>query len=198
MGSTVLFVDDDTDLLAGLGRALRRESFQVLAATSARQAMDLMEHHRVDVIVSDERMPEISGNDFLAQVRLLHPGVVRMMLTGHASLDGALQAINEGRIFRYLLKPCAVEELVQAVHQGLGQKRLMDRCRRALQVLGRQSALLAQIGRDHPAVLREAQGRAGLAGAPPGPADSVEELAALLALGLDGAEGVLGPPAPAP
>lgn len=191
MDQTVLFVDDDTALLDGLRRALHRERFTMFTAGSAVQAMDLLEHQRVDVIVSDDHMPGVSGSDFLAQVRLLYPGVIRMMLTGKASLDSAMQAINEGHIFRYLIKPCVVEELVQAVNQGLGQKRLMDRCRQALLLIRRQSALIEHLKRTHPELLRTAQQETTWLALTSDQVDTVEELSTLMAAGVDRAEDLL-------
>jgi DNA-binding NtrC family response regulator len=191
MDQTVLFVDDDTALLDGLRRALHRERFTMFTAGSAVQAMDLLEHQRVDVIVSDDHMPGVSGSDFLAQVRLLYPGVIRMMLTGKASLDSAMQAINEGHIFRYLIKPCVVEELVQAVNQGLGQKRLMDRCRQALLLIRRQSALIEHLKRANPELLRTAQQETTWLALTSDQVDTVEELSTLMAAGVDRAEDLL-------
>ncbi|MCK6489060.1 MAG: response regulator [Planctomycetes bacterium] len=191
MDQTVLFVDDDAALLDGLRRALHRERFHMFTAGSAVEAMDLLEKQRVDVIVSDDHMPGVSGSDFLAQVRLLYPGVIRMMLTGKASLDSAMQAINEGHIFRYLVKPCAVEELVQAVNQGLGQKRLMDRCRQALLLIRRQSALIEHLKRTQPDLLRAAQQETTWLALTPDQVDTVEELSTLMAAGVDRAEDLL-------
>jgi DNA-binding NtrC family response regulator len=191
MEQTVLFVDDDAALLDGLRRALHRERFHMFTAGSAVEAMDLLEKQRVDVIVSDDHMPGVSGSDFLAQVRLLYPGVIRMMLTGKASLDSAMQAINEGHIFRYLVKPCAVEELVQAVNQGLGQKRLMDRCRQALLLIRRQSALIEHLKRTQPDLLRAAQQETTWLALTPDQVDTVEELSTLMAAGVDRAEDLL-------
>ena len=106
MPSTVLFVDDDPILTDGLRRALHHQPFRVLTASSAEAAMEVLERETVEVIVSDEQMPGVTGSEFLAQVRHLYPGVQRLMLTGRASRAGAVHAINEGNILRFLIKPC--------------------------------------------------------------------------------------------
>lgn len=191
MQPCVLFVDDDQALLDGVRRGLRGEPYRILTAGGATEAMDLLERGRVDVIVSDDQMPGIRGSDFLAQVRLLYPGQVRLMLTGRATVEGAIQAINDGHIFRYLVKPCATEELAQAVRQAIGQKQLMDRCRQALLLIRRQSAFISHVRNAHPGVIDDALAQALLSSLTPEQADSIEELSLLMAAGIDSAEGLL-------
>ena len=85
--STVLFVDDEPMLLAGLKEALRRCPFGILTATSAADALKLLATHAVDVVVSDERMPNMPGSEFLGIVRQRHPQTIRIVLTGQRVTD---------------------------------------------------------------------------------------------------------------
>jgi diguanylate cyclase (GGDEF)-like protein len=102
---TLLLVDDEHNILNSLRRLLRGENYQILATTSPREAFDLLARHRVQVIVSDQRMPEMSGTEFLSRVKQIHPDTVRIVLSGYTDLESVTDAINRGAIYRYLVKP---------------------------------------------------------------------------------------------
>lgn len=129
MNETVLFVDDEPHFTSALQRALRHEPYRILTAHSAARALEIMHKEPVDVVVSDERMPGMSGSEFLAVVRRLHPRTVRILLTGYATLDAAVKAINEGEIYRFLTKPCHAKDLAQIIRQALAIRRQMDRAK---------------------------------------------------------------------
>lgn len=118
----ILFVDDEQRVLKSLQRIMTYEPFCVRTAVSAAEAMKILKTEHVDAVVSDEKMPEKTGSEFLSEVRALYPHVCRIMLTGQAELSSAVQAINEGRIFRFLLKPVKLEELVSAIAECLDEK----------------------------------------------------------------------------
>jgi DNA-binding NarL/FixJ family response regulator len=101
----VLLVDDDDAVLAALEDALHREPYEVLTTRSGEEALSLLQRTSVDVVVSDEEMPGIRGSELLALVRDKHPETTRLLLTGHATLDSAIRAINEGQVFQYVTKP---------------------------------------------------------------------------------------------
>lgn len=119
MTGRVLFVDDEPRVTTAVARMLRGTPFEVLTANSARGALEVLEQNDVDVIVSDERMPEMSGCELLAVVRRRFPEAVRIILTGDASLDAAIEAINEAEIYRFLTKPCSPEELQHCLESAL-------------------------------------------------------------------------------
>ncbi|MFC5300925.1 EAL domain-containing protein [Azospira restricta] len=102
---TLLLVDDEPQVLISLSRLLRREGYQILTAGNPQQAFDLLARHRVDVVVSDQRMPEMSGTEFFARVRQLYPQTVRLILTGYSDLDTVTDAVNRGAIYKFLGKP---------------------------------------------------------------------------------------------
>jgi response regulator RpfG family c-di-GMP phosphodiesterase len=125
MSDKILFVDDDENILAAYRRQLRKQ-FQIETALGGEAALQILTSAEpFAVIISDLRMPEMDGIEFLARVRQVTPDSVRMMLTGNADLQAAAEAVNQGNIFRFLTKPCASEELVQALHAGLQQYRLI-------------------------------------------------------------------------
>ncbi len=154
MPHKVLFVDDEPQLTEGLKRELRKEPYEVLTAASAREALDLLNHQSVDVIVSDEKMPGMSGSEFLALARSKYPDTVRIMLTGHATLDAAIHAINQGEIFRLLTKPCDGVDLATTIRQALQQKELAAQSWELLKKVKTQSTVLEQLEKDHPGITR--------------------------------------------
>lgn len=121
----ILLVDDEPLVLEGLTVRLGRRA-RVETATSGRAGLDLMAGAAFDVVISDMRMPEMDGAAFLAAAAELAPDTIRMLLTGQADLDSAIAAINEGRIFRFLTKPCPPEQLTGALDAALEQRRLID------------------------------------------------------------------------
>jgi CheY-like chemotaxis protein len=121
----VLFVDDEPNVLDGIRRQLRNR-VDLETATSAAAGLELIRSRGpFAVVVSDMRMPEMDGARFLTHVNELEPESVRMVLTGQADLDSTIKAVNEGRIFRFLLKPCDSDTLFGVVKAGIDQYRLI-------------------------------------------------------------------------
>ena len=118
-GRRVLFVDDNCRVTEGIRRALRDWPFEILTANSASEALRLMAEREIAVIVSDEQMPEMRGSELLAVVLERHPETVRLILTGKANLDTAIDAVNRAGVHRFLRKPVAPEELALCVSQAL-------------------------------------------------------------------------------
>ncbi len=115
----VLIVDDDANMILSLKRRLGRR-FQVSTALSGGEGLEIMKNEGpFAVVISDQRMTQMDGIRFLAEVRHLCPDCVRMMLTGNIDLKTAIDAINEAGAFRLLTKPCAIEDLCRAIEDGL-------------------------------------------------------------------------------
>lgn len=120
----LLCVDDETNVLSGLQLVLRK-TFDVSVATSGQQALGILtKDGPFDLIISDFAMPVMSGSEFLALSRLVAPNATRILLTGHASLEAAQDAVNEGHIFRLLTKPCPPDELLRNLQDALEQARV--------------------------------------------------------------------------
>jgi EAL domain-containing protein (putative c-di-GMP-specific phosphodiesterase class I) len=119
----VLFVDDEPNITSALRASLRSSAFEIFTANSAREGLDVLANHPIDVVVSDERMPEMPGSAFLTRVREDHPATQRIVLTGEASLDSAIAAINGASIFRFLVKPCAPSDIEAAVLEALDARK---------------------------------------------------------------------------
>ena len=117
---TLLVVDDEPDVCYSVHDLLRRE-FRVLKARSAAEGIELMQKNEVHIIMTDQRMPAITGVELLSSVRTRHPSAIRMLFTGYLDLEAIIAAINQGHIFRFLKKPWEPEELEAAVHEAAGE-----------------------------------------------------------------------------
>lgn len=116
---TILCVDDDEDVLEGLALSLFKTHTVLTANSGARGLAILAQHPETSVVISDMRMPEMNGAEFLAQVRSRMPDSSRILLTGYADVENAASAVNEGEIFRFLTKPCPADKLQKAVGAGV-------------------------------------------------------------------------------
>ena len=148
MPHTVLLVDDDPLLLAGLTRALRRQPYQLLTAQSADEAIWTLKKHDVDLLVTDEQMPGRSGSELAAWVAEHRPEVVRIMLTGHAEAGTAIRAINEGAVYHFFTKPCDEVQLAVTIRKALEHKDLLAERARLLDLTQRQVRELERLSLD--------------------------------------------------
>lgn len=121
-GHTLLFVDDEPDIVASLNRLFRRK-YSVLTATSGKEAIELLKKYRVDLIISDQRMPDMTGDQMLVQARQLQPDAVRILLTGYSDIESLVNCVNEASIYKYLTKPWEPEELKLTVTRALEHQR---------------------------------------------------------------------------
>ena len=99
---TLLIVDDEENILAALRRLLRRDGYRILTAGSASKAFELLALNEVQVIISDQRMPEMNGTEFLSRVKEMYPDTIRLVLSGYAEFKTIIDAINRGAIFKFL------------------------------------------------------------------------------------------------
>jgi response regulator RpfG family c-di-GMP phosphodiesterase len=124
MSNAILLVDDDANILAAHRRTLRQ--FDIETAASASDALSLLSSgRRFAVVVADMHMPRMSGVQLLARIREAHPKTVRVMLTGDGEIRTAIDAVNEGHVFRFLMKPCPTPALVNTITAALEQYRLL-------------------------------------------------------------------------
>ncbi len=114
---TLLIVDDEPDVCDSVHDLLRRE-FRVLKAHSGQEGFRLMQDEEVHIIMTDQRMPQVSGVELLTKVKARNPQAVRMLFTGYADLESIIAAINQGHVYQFLKKPWQPEELVEAVRQA--------------------------------------------------------------------------------
>ena len=116
----LLVVDDEPDVCDSVHDLLRLE-FRVLKARSADEGYRLMQENEVHIIMTDQRMPRVTGVELLANVRARHPYAIRILFTGYADVEAVIAAINQGRIFRFLSKPWQPEEIEGAVREAAAE-----------------------------------------------------------------------------
>lgn len=114
----VLYVDDEIHNLNSFKACFRRQ-FTVFTATTVAEAMDVLKEKEVHLIITDQRMPEVTGTEFLESVMKVYPDPIRMLLTGYADINAVIDAINKGNIFKYIQKPWDEEQLRQTITEGL-------------------------------------------------------------------------------
>lgn len=115
---TVLFVDDQTEILTLIEKMLKNEDYNKLFASSATEALEIMEKNSVDVIVTDMLMPEISGLELLEILKEKYPQVVRIVLSGYSQVSSILSAINNGDIYRFITKPWKINDESKKIIQA--------------------------------------------------------------------------------
>ncbi|MBC8026231.1 MAG: response regulator [Steroidobacteraceae bacterium] len=133
MSERVLFVDDDPNVLDGIRRQLRNR-FSIETANGAAAGLEMFKSNGpFAVVVSDMRMPEMNGARFLAKVNEISPNTVRMVLSGQSDMESTIAAVNEGHIFRFLMKPCEPAKLLEVINAGIDQYRLVNAERHLLE-----------------------------------------------------------------
>jgi CheY-like chemotaxis protein len=101
----LLLVDDESNVISALKRILRRDGYRILSAGGAQEGLELLAKHPVGVILSDQRMPGMTGIEFLSKVKVMYPNIVRMVLSGYTEVSTMTEAINRGAIYKFLTKP---------------------------------------------------------------------------------------------
>ena len=112
--ATLLFVDDEKRVLSSM-RAMFRRDYHVFLADSGQEALEIIDREPIDVVISDQRMPKMTGVELLCNVKHRAPSVMRILLTGYADLEAIEASINESEVFRYLMKPCPPDDLKKAI-----------------------------------------------------------------------------------
>ena len=114
----ILIVDDEASNLRALERLFRTE-YDVLTAGSGADALSLLEHHDMALLIADQRMPEMSGVELMQRTARLRPHMVRMLLTGYTDVDSLIEAINTGHVYKYIPKPWNNDDLLLTVARAL-------------------------------------------------------------------------------
>jgi len=150
--NSILLVDDEKNVIASLKRSLFDEPYRIFSAQDGEEALELLKKKRVQVVVSDEHMPGMSGADFLAEVRNRYSDIIRIMLTGHAGLDTTMNAVNRGEIYRFFTKPWSDYEIKLAIRSAVEKYDLEAENRRLLSTVRRQAVELKLLARKYPGI----------------------------------------------
>jgi diguanylate cyclase (GGDEF)-like protein/PAS domain S-box-containing protein len=127
---TLLLVDDEENIVSSLRRLLRRDGYHIITANSGLQGLQRLAENEVDVIVSDQRMPGMTGVEFLRRAKELYPDTIRLVLSGYTELQSITDAVNEGAIYKFLTKPWDDERVRAHIEEAFRQKEMADENRR--------------------------------------------------------------------
>ncbi|GMQ88668.1 MAG: hypothetical protein BMS9Abin09_0098 [Gammaproteobacteria bacterium] len=144
----LLLVDDEENILNALSRLLRRDGYHILTADSGPDGLALLEQHQVGVIITDQRMPQMTGSEFLSQVKELYPRTIRIVLSGYTELKSVTDAINRGAIYKFLTKPWDDQLLRDNIEEAFRQYEMQDENQRLTRELQIANADLSDINQD--------------------------------------------------
>lgn len=156
----LMIVDDEEHILSALKRSLRRDAgWEIEVFSSSKVALKRAGEADFDLFLSDYRMPEMNGVEFLAQVKIIQPEAMRLILSGYSDLEGLLGGINKAEIFRFINKPwqdddlfCTIEQALQHRAVVVENRRLADQVRSQQRQLDEQSRILAELEAESPGI----------------------------------------------
>jgi YesN/AraC family two-component response regulator len=152
---TLLCIDDERNILNALKRLLRKEDFRLLTADSGEEGLKILAENEVQLVVSDQRMPKMNGTDFLKQVKASHPDILRIILTGYTDVDSISEAINEGHIYKFFLKPWNDQNLKLEIRQAFEQYELKQDNKRLHDQVFQQNEELKKINENLESMILE-------------------------------------------
>jgi response regulator RpfG family c-di-GMP phosphodiesterase len=153
----VLIVDDEESITHALHRLFRNADYEISTALSGKDALAIL--HGSDrpfsLIISDQRMPEMTGVEFLAEAKKIFPDAIRVLLTGYADVDAIIDAINRGGVHRYISKPWNDQDMLFQVEQSLERYELVEENRRLLELTNKQNLELSELNKDLESKVKE-------------------------------------------
>ena len=152
MDNSMLLVDDEPGVISALKRSLIEESYNIYTANSGIEGLAILKDNKIKLVISDEKMPGMTGSEFLAAVTKMFPETLRIMLTGHASIQAAMNAVNNGEIYRFFTKPWNDIEIKLAIRSAIEKYDLEAENRRLLKTVKRQASELRQLEKLHPGI----------------------------------------------
>lgn len=144
----VLLVIDDEEQTVRAVRHLFRRQYKVLGATRAAEGLTLLEENPVAVILSDQRMPGMSGAEFFEKARAIDPDAVRILITAYSDIQALVRSVNKGQIFGYLAKPWNPEELAQVIESAMAHRQLIDDKRTMTAELAEKNEALRRVNAE--------------------------------------------------
>lgn len=144
----LLLVDDEPNIINALKRTLRRDNYSILTAGSGPEGLALLADYEVGVIISDQRMPQMTGVEFLRKVKALYPKTLRIVLSGYTELESVTRAINEGAIYKFLTKPWDDDQLREHIHEAFLRYEMERENLRLAEQLRRTNEELCRLNRN--------------------------------------------------
>ena len=157
----ILLIDDEENVLNSLKRELRSESFDVLTTSDPQEAIAHAERGDISLIISDHQMPKMTGVELLKEVKHINPHIIRIMLTGKADIDDAVQAINEGEVFRFIRKPWDDIDLKITIRHALMQYDLWTQNQYLMGEVKKQQETLMKLEKEYPGIAKRGKMKGG-------------------------------------
>ncbi len=149
---TLLIVDDEPMILKAILRILRNDRYVIFTSENADEGLKLIESREVDLVISDQNMPGMSGVEFLRKVKADHPDTLTIMLTGQTDINVAMQAINDAGVYKFILKPWDDDDFKLTIRRALESKELMRERDTLKERVQSRDAMLQQLEREHPGI----------------------------------------------
>ena len=149
---TLLIVDDEPMILKAILRILRNDRYVIFTSENADEGLKLIENREVDLVISDQNMPGMSGLEFLRNVKADHPDTLTIMLTGQTDINVAMQAINDAGVYKFILKPWDDDDFKLTIRRALESKELMRERDTLKERVQSRDAILHQLEREHPGI----------------------------------------------
>jgi len=155
----LLLVDDEVNILSALRRLLRQDRYEIVTANSGNEALEVLKSSAVDVIITDQRMPGMTGVEFLRLAKDRYPDSVRIVLSGYTELQSVTDAVNEGAVYKFLTKPWDDEQLREHVAEAFKRKEMEDENNRLQHELKLANSALAATNQELDRLLKEQEER---------------------------------------
>ncbi len=152
MDDSILIVDDSPGVLSALKRTLIEESYNIYTANNGMEGLGILKDNKIKLVISDEKMPGMTGSEFLSAVKKVFPETIRIMLTGHASIEAAMKGVNSGEIYRFFTKPWNDIELKLAIRSAIEKYDLETENRKLLKAVKRHASELKQLEKLFPGI----------------------------------------------
>ena len=151
---TILIVDDDENILKSIKRSLMDDNYNILTATSGQEGMALLKKQNVSLVISDQKMPGMTGLEFLEKVKINYPEILTIMLTAHADIEITIKAINEAGIYKFILKPWDQANLRITIKRAIETRQLIIERDSLLQKVKTHEATLRDLEKKHPGITK--------------------------------------------
>ena len=145
---SILFVDDEKPILDAHRRLMRKTGLKPFFAQSGAEGLEVLKENNIDVVVSDMKMPEMLGSEFLAKVKSTYPDTIRILLTGYSDMESTIDAINNGSIYRYLTKPWDNNDLKDIIFEAVKIKNLEFERNQLLKITSDQNNELSELNKN--------------------------------------------------
>ena len=151
---TILIVDDEEKIVKSLTRILIDDGYTILGALSGEEGLSKLKNHEVELVISDQKMPGMSGLEFLKKVQLDYPHILTIMLTAHGDLETAMEAINEAGVYKFILKPWNEADLRLTIKRALELREVVMERDSLLDEVKKQDATLRELENKHPGITK--------------------------------------------